>query len=236
MSEQKAVETISMEKVLGGLGLLNPRHATEFDVSLKTGAATPGHVAWVQKMLPSWEDFLNTNSGARVISSTVNVEGKIVVRMVIKGGVCTDRITDADIGKMIPGQVRKILAEKILRDFPVTFEARYPYFCAEVTDTYFVFPGRDGVSWTEERLEEMRKEKTKEIIEEVLTAFKAKLFKICIPGKAGKYFIEPCKIIVTWEDDISQEVREALRALFERELRSVCHNKIFCSLSEKTKG
>jgi len=145
---------LDMSEIVSGWGesILDLNHSTPFTVVLDTGAKTKGHSKWINANLHRWEKLLNTTSGAQVISVqtkdkkenfweyTIKRERimgtKIVVRLNTKGTIKFDAIADPDIRKMLRGQLKKILACKIIRNFLPPFDIQNPLFSHTCIDSY----------------------------------------------------------------------------------------------------
>ena len=154
MQEQNQEERpLVLKQLLTGLeSLYDPLGITKFTVTKTTGAKAQAQAVWLAKQLPGWVDLLNQKSGAVVINARVKFEvkrnefsrggwstyenGKLVVEMVLPGGLVLEQIEDEELRKSQAGQIKKILAQKILEEFPPIFDCENPTFAANWPVTY----------------------------------------------------------------------------------------------------
>lgn len=140
---EKQGKRIVAAEVLAGLEIYNPQHSTIFTLALETEAEGDGQKAWLLKKIPEWELLLNKESGAMVIESGLGPSAyigsrfKIILKLVIAGGLQLDKV-DPDIKEMLQGQYKKVLAQKILRDFPPPFDVKKPLYAAGVEDRIYL--------------------------------------------------------------------------------------------------
>lgn len=151
---------IVMEELFGKSGLLDSSKTTLFKVSLETGAKCNGEAVWLQSRLPEWETLLNEQSGAKVTHSELLGKREpysLVLDMVIPGGFNRDIFTDQDVKTVFSGQIKKILAMKILKDFPPPFDVYNPMFSPDIEDQIFIHNTRNFDFWRKGEIDMFQK-------------------------------------------------------------------------------
>jgi hypothetical protein len=156
-----------MRDVLQGLGIYDPHISTIFTVTIPTGARYDAQVEWLRKQLPYWRELLLRKSGANAVDTTENGKefevsdtgslgqnerAKLIARLWIPGGINKELIGHERMRTVLPGQLKKILAEEIMENFPPPFEIKNPSFAADCECTFFIKVRRPFYRWEESEL------------------------------------------------------------------------------------
>jgi hypothetical protein len=146
----KDPEPLSMAKILEGTGLLNSSKTlrTFFKVTFQTEALFDAQITWLKKMLPKWENLLIKKSGTTTIHNvgirlddsgkTEYDRAKLIACLWIDGVINGDAIKYPRMKKMLSGQIKKFLAEEIMKKFPPPFDYKHPNFAAGVHCSFSV--------------------------------------------------------------------------------------------------
>lgn len=230
-------EPLFMEKILEGTGLatiLNPEQKTKFELTIGTGATLPGHVEWLKSKLPEWEKLLNNHSGTQVIVTRVKSKGgkyletSLNVELVINGRIAWENIKDPDTQTMLRGQIKKLLAEKIQRDFPPPFNLVEPVFSKDTPDHYTFYPALSDGYWIDQD-RELIQNGLKDDIENLCTSHNARFSGITLtkdPARPAAAWV----LAILWNID----THDANRLYFAEGLKSLLEQKLSPKMIEIT--
>jgi hypothetical protein len=219
MSEQKERKPLVLSEIMTGLGgLYDPMGVTHFVATEPLGNLVYlAQMMWLSKQLPSWIARLNEESGAVVrgarlayeIEDQLSKKQFIVLEMAIKGGIKLDDVLDDGMQKGLSGQVKKLLAERLLERFPPPFDCQNPPVIANWPLVYCIHGDHDYFLSNAEK-DKFKSEKFFDRLNEVLSGHLMKLVaKPEIRGSGGYIQVEFLK------EDTRNDCHQVARILFK---------------------
>lgn len=135
----KATETESkplvLAEIMAGMdNLYDSAGSTRFTVTQECKPECRAQAVWLAQQMPQWVALLNENSGAIVTSYRVKydvkkygsgqsyIDSALIVDLELPGGLKLENIEDEEFRQVQSGQIRKLLAERVLKNFPPPFE------------------------------------------------------------------------------------------------------------------
>jgi len=146
-------EPLVLKDIMQGLeSLYDSAGVLRFTVTHSASAKTNAQAIWLARKMPEWVKLLNQHSGAVVVSSRTKFEVKrnefcssgylpqcdLIVELALSGGLKLKEIKDEELRKNQSGQIKKILAQRVLEKFPPPFNTQYPGFSANWPVRYYM--------------------------------------------------------------------------------------------------
>lgn len=229
MSNQQKKQ-LSISHYLQGLDdLHDPSGSTIFTYTIKLFSKLSGELDWIEKKLPAWSEFLNENSGGRVVSLELKrpsaKEGfvsKIILKMTVPGGIKTKKLQN-ETAKILTRGIKKELAQEVEKNFSPHFDPQKSLFCAGSIDNYFIIPP-NGVYFTDDIFSLTTKDQLSQSLNTLVDENGAIPLKCFFSGKDA--ILKKSFITVEWKGDITSKTRSDFAKKIEKILRSSVDNDI----------
>jgi len=202
----KDPEPLSMAKILEGTGLLSPSpiSSTYFTVTVHADAVFKAQVAWVKKMLPKWGELLEKKSGTHL--AVTDLSGKfpderiefdddyktnggefhnvrLIAHLWIKGAINNQTAAHPRMRRMLAGQIKKVLYEEIMANFPPPFNYKNPGYAAGVKCIFSLRNGYNPSWWTKKEMEKINDKQFYKQLDPIFSNKGAELIQFSAPQK-----------------------------------------------------